>query len=57
MKKAAIAIFILLGFLALFYLWSTQRCKSLAKGAAGRVGYSFRDGCYLKLFDEKVPLR
>jgi hypothetical protein len=57
MKKGMIAILFLLGLIAIFYMGSTLRCKSLAKDAAGRIGYSFFDGCYIELSGSKVPLK
>lgn len=57
MKKGIIVALCLLGLIALFYLGSTLHCQSLAKNAAGRIGYSFFDGCYLELSGSKVPLK
>jgi hypothetical protein len=57
MRKGVFAVLILTGLLALFYVGSILRCKAMAKGASSRVGYSFRDGCYIELSGERVPLK
>ena len=57
MKKGMIAMLFLMGLLAIFYLGSVVHCKSLAKDAAGRIGYGFFDGCYIELSGSKVPLK
>jgi hypothetical protein len=57
MKKGMIVILIFLGLFALFFFGSTLRCKSLAKNAAGRIGYSISSGCYIELSGSKVPLK
>jgi hypothetical protein len=57
MKKALVAMLIFIACLALYYIGATLRCKSLAKGAASRIGYSFREGCYIKLSGENAPLK
>ena len=57
MKKVVITILVLLGVIAVFYIGSVVRCKSLAKDAAGRIGYSLFDGCYVELSGSRVPLK
>jgi len=57
MKKGVIAILFLLALLTIFYMGSIVHCKSLAKDAAGRIGYGFFDGCYIELSGSKVPLK
>ena len=57
MKKATLILVLLVVGVLLFSIFSTLRCKSLAKNSASRVGYSFRDGCYINLSGERVPLQ
>ena len=57
MKKAGLILLSLLALGVIGFLVGTWHCKSKARDASSRVGFSVLDGCFFELSGDRVPLK